>query len=225
MQIAWYTRDAHPKLRWLRDSELLTLSCQRLNQVGVIPSGGAKILDPVASFTEQFIRALERLLHQVARRLAVGNAVGCRLEPPDQSLHALQQRVVKLACDAFALAEPGREQAACLQADLRDSQTVQTGEYSEAQEGAQRMEPFGLIESRHDYKVKRRARGVPYPVAVGCNHTESIVAGTEIGIDRVMTASNILPVGIGSLELVTKSHALGDSVAAGAVVDLHIRGV
>src|SRR5580692_5459958 len=215
MQIALYTLYAHPKLRWLRDSELLTLSCQCLNQVGAIASGGAKILDPVASFTEQLIRALERLLHQVARRLAVGNAVGCRLEPPDQSLHALQQRVVQLACDALALAEPGREQPARLQADLRDSQTVQNGEYSEAQEGAQRMEPFGLVESRHDYKVKRGARGVPHPVAVGCNHTESIVTGTQVGIDRVTTGTNILPVGIRSLEFVTKSHALGDPVAAG----------
>ena len=100
-----------------------------------------QILDPVATLREQLVRAIERLLHQLARGLAGRHTVGRRLKSPDQSLHSLQQRVVQLARDALALGEPRFEAAAHLRGDLAHSHSVRRGQQRHAREGAQRVEP------------------------------------------------------------------------------------
>jgi hypothetical protein len=67
--------------------------------------------------------------------------VGHRLEAQHQALDALQQRVVQLARDALALAQPRLEPDAEALADLGDAKAIEQPEEDERQAEAQGEKP------------------------------------------------------------------------------------
>src|SRR5258708_11659036 len=94
VQIPMDSLDARPKQCRVRQRELFAFGRERLGQVRDIAPRSAQILYPVATFPHYLIRPLQRLLHEVSRRLVVVYAISHRLEAPNQPLYTLKQGVV-----------------------------------------------------------------------------------------------------------------------------------
>ena len=66
----------------------------------------AQLFNAITAFNQNLLRALQRGVEQLTRRVGFRQLVGDCLELQQQSLKALQQRVVELACDPFPLCYP-----------------------------------------------------------------------------------------------------------------------
>src|SRR5262249_24105248 len=154
---------------------------------------------------------------QLPGRLAARNAVRRRLEAPDESLHSLQERVVKLACNPLTLGEARLQSAAHLCRNLTHSHAIQQGQYRDDEQRAQRIEPPGLIERRRDREGERSAGVVPDAIVVGGGYAKRVMAGAEVRVGRLASRSDVLPRAIRAFELVAEANALRDRETAGAV--------
>src|SRR5215469_9666630 len=81
--------DARLEFGRLMSRHLLPLCSDSLGEIGDATPGRPQFLQSVPAFLQKLVRSVERLLHQLARRLVRRNMVGRRLKSPDQPLHSL----------------------------------------------------------------------------------------------------------------------------------------
>ncbi len=83
--------------------QLLAEAGERLAEGGTVAGWGAQFVDAVAALHQYLLCAIERALQREPRGVVRRHAVDAGLEPQDQTLNALQQRVMELTRDALAL--------------------------------------------------------------------------------------------------------------------------
>ncbi len=108
-----------------------------------------------------------------------------------------------------------------LQACLHDAQTAQVDEPEQSghDERAQGQEPARQTERRWNLDLHRRTTFVPAPVLVGGKNVESIVARTQIGIDRLAPRAGVLPTLIDAFEPIAESPPIWNRQAQRDVCD------
>jgi hypothetical protein len=126
MKITRYSFARPPEPGWIQERELFAARRECLRQLADMPCALAEIHHSSTTLVEHLIRALQGGLQQLADGFAPGDAVGNRLEAQHQTLYALQEGVVKVACDAFAFGQALLQTATHFGADLRDAEIVET---------------------------------------------------------------------------------------------------
>ena len=141
----------------------------------------------------------------------------------DQSLHALQQRVVQVASDSLALVEtsfhPLHVTAVPPVAAAVDKARTRTNRTPTTHDSA---EPGGLVVGRSDGEIQECAGLVPHAAVIASHHAEAVVAGRKIVIEGLPAIAGVLPIAIPAFQLVAKKHLLRRDEAERRVVDLQI---
>src|SRR6185369_7736019 len=85
--------------------------------------------------------------------------------------------------------------------------------------GAQRIKPLRLVERGANGEPDRGTGGVPNTSVVGSDDSKRILSWPQVGIERLVLAACILPILVGTHELVSEAHAFGDREAACRIVN------
>jgi hypothetical protein len=125
--------------------KLFAFRRESLAEVDNVGCDRAQILHSVPTLFKQPVRSVEGLFHQLPRRLVWRNVVGRRLKSPDQPLHPLKQRVVKIARNPFTLGQSSLKDTPRFCADLRDAQPIECRESGGRKKGRDGIKPPRLI--------------------------------------------------------------------------------
>ena len=195
-----------------RDREIVTFDGRRPQALHRVPAFGDR-LRRVFNRTIQFLFRLCRALRQQVRR---------GLEPQQQSVEALQQRVVQLPRDARALVDAFVEASLVLTRDLANAPPIPSPHETEGRDDDERLEPPCLVIRRRDREGQRCAGLVPHTTVVACHDAEAVGARWQVRILHLSIVDDLLPVGVLSFEHVTEPHLLRGGQAERRVVDREV---
>src|SRR5262252_1326805 len=108
-----------------------------------------------------------------------------RLEPKQEPLKTLQQRIVKFARNSRALANTRFEGAIELMCKLSDTKLIRKPQQRHEKKATRDREPRGLIKRRRNRKLQQCALFVPDAAVVRGDDAETVCAWSEVRIVRV----------------------------------------
>src|SRR5262249_29260107 len=150
--------------------------------------------------------------------------VAHRLEPEQQAMKALQQRIVELLRDPRALVDTFLQTHVEPVRDLANTVLIQRPQQRQRSESQNGFEPYRLKERGRDREVDERAGFVPDAAVVACDHVKAIRAWRKVGIERLAAIANVLPLAIEAFEHVPEANLLGRHEAERRVIDLEVAG-
>ena len=184
--------------------------------------GGAQVEHPVARLHHHVVGTFQHRVQRIACRRARAQRTGDGVEAEDQPLHALQQRIVKLAGDALAFTVAFLQAVVDLPRYPSEAQQVGHPQQRGRCRHAGCREPGGLVVARRDRERDARPRLVPDAIVVGGQHAEHVVPGPRVGVVGHPARSGLLPFLIVALQPVAEAHPLRDGQAQGGVADLQV---
>jgi len=203
--------------------ELLSKAREGEGEVVGLDRRGAQSLHGMASLGDGLRRLVDRAAERfLGRGRAPREHLVHSLETQQQSLEALQQRVVQLARDARPLTHARIERHVELAAQVSYAQEVKRPQQCHERQHTERAEPVRLPVRGCDGEIERRAFLVPDAAVVARDDAEAVGAGIEIGVERLPTIARVLPVGIAAFQPVAEAILLGDDETERGVVDLQV---
>jgi hypothetical protein len=105
--------------------EFLSEGVYGLCEIVALHSGSAQFLDRIPPFRDRARSLLDRAIQfLLCLDRALWEQLGNRLEPEQQTVEALQERVVQIASDACSLADTSLERHGELMMQLPDAQLI-----------------------------------------------------------------------------------------------------
>ena len=89
-------------------------------------------------------------------------------------------------------------------------------------QGAESVEPGGLIVARLGQEGERSSGLVPDAVVVASDYAEAERARGEIGVESGAPRAGVHPIGVKALQPVAEAHLIGEQVTEGGVMELEI---
>src|SRR6185369_4805326 len=144
------------------------------------------------------------------------------LEPEEQALKTLQQRVVQFPRDACALVDPHLQGPIELMSKLTHTELI--GNEEKAQEGndAQHAKRDSLVERRGDVPFQHCAFFVPDATVVGSNNAEPISAWAKVGVVRMTRINRHSPIRVLALQFHTNLNLFRRDETQHRIVDSQI---
>jgi hypothetical protein len=148
-----------------------------------------------------------------------------RLKAEQESLEALQQRVVQIARDAGALSDALLQACVECMRDLPQAQLIECPKQCCKSHYACRTEPVRLVPGRRDYELQRSALLVPDTAVIAGNDAEAVIARSEVSVLNMTLVDHFPPALVLALQHDAKFHVPRHHQAKCGVINQQITDV
>ena len=184
-EIARFTLDLHTEGGALVGRrvgrELVAQGSDRDSEIVAFDGRRPQALHRVAALGDRLRRMFNRDIQFVFRVCrAFREQVRCGLESQQQTMKALEQRVVELPRNTCALADARLERERERVLHLTHPELVRRPQQCRKQTDAQGTKPVRLVVRRGDGESERVPLVVPHPTVIARGHAKPVVAGRKV---------------------------------------------
>src|SRR4029077_16180892 len=184
----------------------------RTHSLDRLPALGERLLRLIDSIVQRTLGFIWSAQHQVASCLKLEH----------QSMEILQQRVVQFSRNASALTHARFQPDRKLVPQFPNTESIESPEQCQKSSHARYTEPGGLVVGRGDGEIQECAGLVPHTAIVAGGDAEAVVAGREIGIERLPAGAHVTPIAILAFQLEAKKDLFRRDEAERGIVDLQM---